>query len=86
MTVWKFTLDITDVQEIAVPIGAEPLHVAMQDGVLCLWALVDPDCSHVLRPFYVTGTGNPAPAPPVANYIGSVHQSPFVWHVWEGIV
>jgi tagatose-1,6-bisphosphate aldolase non-catalytic subunit AgaZ/GatZ len=81
VTVWKFVLAVTDSQEIAVPIGAEPLYVAEQAGDLCMWARVDPKNPHSLQTFYVTGTGYPVPTG--TAYIGSVQMPPFVWHVWE---
>jgi hypothetical protein len=81
VTVWKFTLSVKDEQEIAMPSVSEPLHVARQNGELCLWAHVRPDTPIVLRKFYVTGTGNPTPD--AANYIGTVRSNPFVWHIWE---
>lgn len=41
-TIYKYPLDVTDVQEIKLPVGAEILTVQAQNGTLCLWALVDP--------------------------------------------
>ena len=46
-TVYKYAihlpnLDENDTLSINMPRGAKALHVAEQDGQLCLWALVDP--------------------------------------------
>ena len=80
-TVWKFPLYITDTQFVRMPDGAEILHVDLQDGLMCLWAKVDPDASEVDRRIHVSGTGNPCPDD--ARHVGSVLMPPLVWHVWE---
>jgi hypothetical protein len=41
-TIWKFELEVTDLQEVVMPSGAEILSVGNQDGKLCLWAMVSP--------------------------------------------
>ena len=42
-TVWKYALiDGAAQQELILPCGAQPLHLDFQNGVLMLWALVDP--------------------------------------------
>src|SRR4051812_2081853 len=40
-TVWKFPLPVINNIELWMPLGAEILHVAEQDGQVCLWALVE---------------------------------------------
>lgn len=84
MTVWKFPLDITDVQKVPMPSGADLLHVAEQHGVLTLWARVAPDAPVTDRIIGITGTGNPCPAEGDGWYVGSAQVGPFVWHVWDG--
>lgn len=95
-TIWKFELDITDVQRVSLPVGAELLHVGsqrmevqepMRVGVwdaLVMWASVDPARPKVDRLIGVVGTGNPAPEPDEAIYVGSAQCGPFVWHVYDG--
>jgi len=41
-TVYKYPLEIDDVQFISMPKGAKPLCVKVQNGNPCLWALVNP--------------------------------------------
>ena len=87
-TIWKYDLDVTDIQKVSMPMGAMPLHVAIQNpnsGVertIQLWAAVDPARPKEDRLFAVVGTGNPAPEPDDAEYVGSVIDGPFVWHVF----
>ena len=42
-TIWKFPLRVADQQTLSMPAGAQTLTVQMQFGVLCLWAVVDPN-------------------------------------------
>ena len=59
--VWKYPLNITDTQEVWMPPGAKALTVQVQQGVPCLWALVDDVARHedfVPRRVHVHGTGH----------------------------
>lgn len=80
-TIWKFQLDISSWQDIDMPEGAEPISAAMQDGVLCVWAKVNPDAPRVSKVFAIIATG--ATLPPNGNFIATVHDHPYVWHVFE---
>jgi hypothetical protein len=82
-TIWKFELEVTDLQEVVMPSGAEILSVGNQDGKLCLWAMVSPTATQDIE---IIGTGNTIPHTP--SYvervlIGTVIMPPFVWHVFE---
>lgn len=79
--IWKYPLDVTDKQVIQMPANAKVLSVADQAGVLTIWALVDVDAEKEARKFYVVGTGHPLDFTG-ANFLGSVQQGPFVWHVF----
>lgn len=82
-TIWKFPLQTQDVQRVPMPAGAKVLFVAMQDEVITLWAHVDPTAPLIDRLLAVVGTGNPCPTLDEANYLGSVLDRIFVWHVFE---
>lgn len=86
-SIWKFPLTVTDYQTLTMPEGAEILSVQDQDGALCLWALVDPQAPMVERLIEVFGTGHPIPTNMgiSRNYLASVQQGRFVWHVFERI-
>jgi hypothetical protein len=83
-TVWKFTLpDPTN--KVAMPAGAEVLHVAEQDGRIALWARVDPGMfDRVTRTFHVVGTGTPIPKGP-SGFRGTAVAAggSLVFHVFE---
>jgi hypothetical protein len=82
--VWKYTLEIEDEQSIAMPEGAELLHVGDQYGKLALWARVIPTGEReVRRVILIRGTGHPIWSQP---YIGTVvtANGSLVWHVFDG--
>lgn len=58
-TIWKYELTITDCQNISMPEGAEILTVQNQNGIPCLWVLVNPKNKTKLRTFEIFGTGHP---------------------------
>lgn len=82
-TIWKFNLELYDTQAIEIPIGARPLTVQMQNGELCLWAIVDSTAEKTRCYVHIIGTGNPVP-PNVDEYryINTVQDGAFVWHVF----
>lgn len=87
--IWKFTLEVTDRQAIEMPAGAEILDVQIQrisddSRLLCLWAIVDSRAEREMRSIAIVGTGNPMSLDLSAeDYIGTVQDGMFVWHVFE---
>lgn len=80
-TVHKFQLYVTEtVQTLKIPVGSIIRHVGRQDFI-CLWVEVDSDAAQVERSFRVFGTGQQIPDGFV--YVGTAHDDPFVWHVYE---
>jgi hypothetical protein len=64
------------------PEGAEIVHVHDQNGLPTIWALVDDSKPAVRRVFYVRGTGFNLIRDDT-KYIGTTHNPPFVWHIFE---
>lgn len=58
MQIWKYPLDILGNQLIEMPQGAKLLSVQMQGDQPCLWTLVNPLATRVLRGIYIVGTGH----------------------------
>jgi hypothetical protein len=83
MQIWKFQLDVTDIQSVMVPIGGELLSVGEQSGSICLWFMVDPDARREMREFEIVGTGNPMEPDVRRKFVGTVQLPPFVWHIFE---
>lgn len=72
-TVFKYSLDAADDQTIDMPVGAVILHAAEQDGVPCVWALVDMQNISEPRRFFTHGTGHRLHSD-AKTYVGTVHM------------
>ena len=64
-TIYKYQIEITDLQTLHLPVDSEILSVKEQDGVLCVWALHrkqdhSPNGSVTFRPISIriVGTGH----------------------------
>lgn len=83
MMVWKFPLRVTDMQVVQIPEHFEPLSVQVQNGELCMWALVNPNAQEVSVRIEIYGTGHPiAHNRTRNNYVGTVQLLGLVWHVF----
>jgi hypothetical protein len=82
-TIRKFRLGVEDRVELSLPVGAQVLCVQTQDGVPCLWVLVDPDETPEMRAFRIYATGQPIDGYP-GEYVGTVQslEGQFVFHVF----
>lgn len=80
--IWEYTLLLTDSTVLDIPVASNILHVAEQHGQVTLWVRVDPTADKVKRVFVIVGTGNPFESEGL-QYIGTVFDRSFVWHVHE---
>jgi len=84
-TIYKYPLAQKDRQIIDMPSGAECLSVHLQNGDVCLWALVNKAQASTDRVVIrIVGTGNPFDRNGL-TFIGTVIQGPFVWHVFREV-
>lgn len=82
LTIHKYQLKIDDtLQQLSIPEGGDIVAADIQGDALCLWAQVDTDEEFEARFFKVIGTGHVVPEH--AEYLFTVHQPPFVWHIYE---
>ena len=79
-TIWKFPLDKVGPTEMRE--GAKIVHAGTQDGILCLWAEIDPSRPVVTRRFIVVGTGHALPEA-YCEHLLTWQEPPFVWHLYE---
>lgn len=89
-TIYKYPLAVEDTVTISLPLGAQVLTVKQDTtrqlgrGNLVLWAIVEHDQLSTTRyDFEVRGTGHPLGQ--VGDYISTVQDGPFVWHVFHGV-
>ena len=82
--IFKFPLQVSDLQKIRMPKDSTILTVQVQKGTPCLWALVDTEKEMVGRSIRIVGTGHPVPKG-IIRYIGTfqVLEGTFVGHVFE---
>lgn len=85
MVIWKYELEIKDLQHVDMPYGAKILSVANQNGNLCMWASVDPSAEKMWRFVEIIGTGHLIPTDLNGEriFIGTVVIGSLVWHVFE---
>lgn len=81
-TIWKFQL-LKEINMIPVYEGAKVIHVGEQNGVICIWMLLDPHPSLNMetRCFRLLGTG--WSISDESTYLGTVQLKPWVWHIFE---
>lgn len=86
MKIFKYPLRLSDLQEVALPRDARVLSVGLDpNGLLCLWALVNPSFDVVPRQVRIIGTGNEVPTEALSMmFAGTVTTEYFVWHVFVG--
>lgn len=86
MTIWKYKLQ--PVCDIVMPVDAEILTVAEQNGGVCSWAKVNPNAVAVQRRRFVSyATGETFCEDRNMRFIGTVTMPPagFVFHVFEQV-
>ncbi len=87
--IYKYKLEIADVQQILMPKGADILTIQVQNGTPCLWAMVDPDAAETeQRTFGMLATGHSTMPNGIENvYLGTIqlHGGVLVYHCFEWI-
>ncbi len=81
-TIYKYLLQRTDHQHVEMHAGAHILSAHLDPaGQLAVWAHVDTDKPFVMRKFCIVGTGHPCPDG--LEFLGTVIDGSFAWHVLE---
>ena len=83
-TIWEFPLEFAPRQAITMPKGAKLLTVQTQQDTICIWAIVSPAAPQETRVFIIVGTGDDLDDG-TGEYLGTVQQGPYVWHLFEEI-
>jgi hypothetical protein len=85
-TIWMYELVVADRQSLKVPEYFKPVSVQMQNGYLCIWAIVNTKCNMKTIRVHVSGTGHDIGMTPESAYIGTVQVTtiphPLVVHVF----
>ena len=80
MKIFKYPLKLTE-NAIAIPRGARPLTVQVQNGVVCLWAMIDENEPTEIRTIVICNTGEYI-QPFGWLYLGTVQINNYVGHVF----
>lgn len=81
--IYKYPLELKDLNEIDMPEQAEILSVQIQNGIPCLWAKVNTDYPEEKRAIRIIGTGNSInPCEPLV-FITTYQFEGLVFHVFE---
>lgn len=85
--IWKYELEVMDMQPIEMPVGAEILCLQTQGLKPCLWALVEPNVVTEERYIETFGTGHIIQSIGInRTYIGTYQtDKQLVFHVFERI-
>ncbi len=83
--IWKYPIEIDDIQSFNMPKDAKILCVKMQMGEPCIWVLVDEKSSPENRTFRLAGTGHPVKKVDNLHYIGTflIGDGMLVFHLFE---
>ena len=84
--IWKWQLSLNGKsQTFDMPMDTKIIHVAMQNGTLTMWGIIDPQFQKSdKREFIVRGTGHSWIEDEKENvHLGSVIDREFVWHLFE---
>ena len=86
-TIWKFDIEVSDIQQIKMSQLAELLSVQVQHGAVCIWALINPDNPIVDRNIIMSGTGHDLSDRLLGKFLGTVQfpdDDDLVFHVFDG--
>jgi hypothetical protein len=88
--IYKYPLDIIDIQTLFIPNDAEILSVQFQGDTLTLWAkqnITKENTKGHCRQIHIIGTGNEFPGIVGLKFLGTAQEPnssfPLVWHVFE---
>jgi len=81
--IYKYDVAIVECQLIPMPLGAKILSIALQNGEVKIWAMVNPE-EGVLVPRHIllVGTGQRV-EDDAQTFLGTVNMGAFVWHFFE---
>lgn len=82
--IFKYFLEITDVQEIQIPEDSGMICAKNQNEKLVMWAIVEDENPLEFVTIRIVGTGHPLPKDKSFQYIDTAQFSEgrLVWHVF----
>lgn len=86
--IYKYPVEVADIQTILLPLGAQILTVQEQNGQPYIWAIVDTETDSEPRRFRLYGTGHNIETDNVLKYIGTFQLlcGRLVYHLFEEVL
>jgi hypothetical protein len=82
--IYKYPMQLELYQTIELPENARILSIQLQSDQICMWVLTDTEMDFkVSRVFMVIGTGTSDRIGEFDEYLASVQQGVYVWHIFE---
>lgn len=83
--IYKYPIKLQSENHIELPVGAEILHIGVQDGTIYIWTLFNTEIQETeIRKIHAIGTGFPFNKGN-KKHLTTVLMSRFVWHIFEEI-
>lgn len=83
--IYKYVLGIGwENQAIKMPKHSVILSIQVQNTQICVWAEVEENQPIVDKVFVIIGTGHSFDKDILGQYLATVQQGEFVWHIYEG--
>jgi hypothetical protein len=83
MIIYKYELEVADIQKISMPRDAEILSAGTQGEKVFIWAGVNPYKEKEERFFKIVGTGHGQYEPRTTEFLGTIFAGQYVWHIFE---
>lgn len=80
LVIYKYPINV-DETTIEMPQGSKVLCLQLQNLVVHIWVLLDPDQPTEKRVFKVRGTGHIVGETEI--YVGTWQSGPLVWHLFD---
>lgn len=86
--IYKYPVEVADIQTILLPLGAQILSVQEQNGQPYIWAILDTETDSEPRRFRLYGTGHNIETDNVLKYIGTFQLlcGRLVYHLFEEVL
>lgn len=87
LSVYKYSLGLTHIQDVYMPSGARILTLQTQNETPCIWALVDTEAVPTRRTIRIIGTGHNADGV-TGEYLGTfqLDGGALVFHAFEELI
>jgi hypothetical protein len=84
-TIYKYPFVIDDLFTLELPLGHQVLSFQYQGSIPCLWIMVNPENKKQIVRFRVIGTGHSIKDAHRLEFIASMQDAPFVWHIFKEV-